>query len=500
MEGPSIFDETQKATSKKITIDPVTRLEGHAKIEIFLNDAGNVEDAFLQVVELRGFERFLQGRPVEELPRIVTAICGVCSSAHHLAAAKANDAVFNAEPTETAKKIRELYYCGQYVHSHLAHFYVLAAPDFVLGPAANPSERNIVGLIQKVGVEIGKEVIKHRGYGQKIQEILGGKAVHAVAGLPGGWSKAVSKEEGEEILTMFKSCVGFSEFSLDLFSNLVLKNNDYIDLISGDVYKLTTHNMGLVDDKNKVNFCDGKVRVGDTMGNELAKFESSDYLNHIGEHVEPWSYLKFPFLKSIGWKGLVDGQHSGIYRVGPLGRLNAADGMATPLAQEHFDEMYEMLGVNPIHSTLAMHWARLIELLYASERGVQLAEDEEITSKDIRSELGEPSEGIGIVEAPRGTLIHHYKTDEKGILDKANIIVATTHNKGPICMSIKKVAQNLIKDWQVSNGLLNMVEMAFRAYDPCFACATHTLPGQMPLEVRILDKDRTLRKRLSRNL
>ncbi|MBU7017942.1 MAG: Ni/Fe hydrogenase subunit alpha [Theionarchaea archaeon] len=477
---------------KRVTIDPITRLEGHGKIEIFLNDEGNVENAYLQIPELRGFERFCQGRPGEELPRITPRICGVCPTAHHMASAKALDAAFNVEPTSAAKKLRELMYAGYYVYDHTLHFYYLGGPDYVVGPQAPAAQRNILGVISKVGLDIAKEVIKHRSYGQKIIEILGGKATHPVSALPGGISKGLSEEERSQIEEMAKSSVKFAQFSLEIFDDVVLKNKEYLDLVLSDSYTMKTYYMGLVDDNNKVNFYDGKIRVVDPTGKEYVKFAVKDYLNHISEHVEPWSYIKFPYLKNVGWKGFTDGIDSGVYRVAPLARLNASEGMATPLAQEAYERMMETLGY-PAHQTLATHWARLIELQYAAERLLELVQDEEVLSTDIRAEPGEPGEGVGVVEACRGTLIHHYVLDEDGLAKKVNLIVATVNNSPAICMSIRDAAKGVIKNGEVSDGLLNMVEMAFRAYDPCFGCATHFLPGEMPLEVRIHRTDGTIK-------
>jgi F420-non-reducing hydrogenase large subunit len=481
---------------KEITISPITRLEGHGKISIFLNDEGNVKDAYFQTVELRGFERFCIGRPVEEMPRIVPRICGVCSWAHHLASTKACDAVFKSEPPEAAKKLREMAYCAHMMHSHQLHFYVLGAPDFIPGPKADPASRNVVGLIGKVGLALGLEVIKHRGYAHRIQEIVGGKSTHPVCGLPGGMSKALSKEERDEIEEKAKKLVDFSKKSLEIFDDAVLKNKEYVDLIAGDTYYHETYYMGMVDEEDNVNFYEGKIKVVDPDGRDYAKFYARDYLDYIEEAVMPWTYLKFPYLKGVGWKGLVDGKDSGIYRVAPLARLNVADGLTTDAAQEAYERMYDFFGKKPLHNTLAFHWARLIENLYAAERCLELIQDPEITSKDLRGELGEPGEGVGCVEAPRGTLYHHYWADEDGIAQKLNIIVATGHNHGAICMSVKKAAQSLIKNWQIDEGLLNMVEMAFRAYDPCLACATHTLPGRMPLEVNVYDAEGVLYRRL----
>jgi len=475
---------------KRITIDPITRLEGHGKIEIFLKDDGDVENVYFQVPELRGFEKFCEGRPVEELSQIVTKICGVCPGCHHIASGKAADAVYGVTPTPTAVKLRELFYMAHFVHSHIAHFYALAAPDFVVGPTAPAAERNILGVIGKVGIEIGTEVIKQRRIAQEIQALLGGHQTHVVLVVPGGVRKGLNEEQRADIEEKAKGFIEFSKFSLKLFEDIVLGNKDYVDIILNGPYSLTLHSMGLVDDNNKVNFYDGKVRVVDTEGNEHCKYAPEEYMDFIAERVEPWSYLKFPYLKKIGWKGFVDGQDSGVYHATPLSRLNAADGMATPLAQKEYEKMYETLGGKPVHATLAMHWARLIELLYSSERALELVTDPDITGKDLRAPLGKPNEGVGIVEAQRGTLTHHYWTDDKGIVTKANIVVGTTNNNAAICMSLKKAAQGLIKKGvEVNDGILNMVEMAFRAYDPCFSCATHSLPGEMPMVVNFRDTE-----------
>jgi F420-non-reducing hydrogenase large subunit len=285
--------------------------------------------------------------------------------------------------------------------------------------------------------------------------------------------------------------IGFAQFSLKLLNDLVLSNKEYLDLILGDIYTHRTYSMGTVDDNNKVNFYDGKVSIVDPEGVRIGKYAPSEYTDWIAERVEPWTYLKFPYLKKVGWKGFVDGKDSGVYFATPLSRLNASDGMATPKAQEEYEKFYQTLGGRPVHQRLATHWARLIELLYAAERIVELATDPEITSPHVHITPSEkPTEGVGIVEAPRGTLTHHYKTDERGVLTEVNLIVGTTNNYAPISMSIKKAAQSLIhKGTVVTEGMLNMVEMAFRAYDPCFGCATHSLPGQMPLEVIIRASD-----------
>jgi len=475
--------------TQRITIDPITRLEGHGKIEIFLDDAGNVANTYFQIPELRGFERFCVGRPVEELPLLTNRICGVCPEAHHMAGAKAADAVYHVDIPRTAKMLRELLYSAFYVTDHTTHFYALAGPDFIMGPDAPVAERNILGVIHKVGLEIGGKVIQCRKYGHTVVEMIGGRKVHPCTSIPGGLTKGITEEQRKEIEEMGKWAIEFAQFSLKLFADIVLGNKAYVDLILGDVYTHQTYYMGLVDENNMVNFYDGKVRVVAPDGKEFVKYSPKDYAEHIAEHVEPWTYLKFPYLKKVGWKGFVDGKDSGVYCATPLSRLNAADGMATPRAQEEYDKFYKTLGGKPVHQRLSTHWARLIELLYAAERWVELVTDPEITSPNFHAIPTEkPTEGVGIVEAPRGTLTHHYWTDERGVVTKVNLIVGTTNNYAPISMSINKAARSLIKQGTVvTEGLLNMVEMAFRAYDPCFGCATHSLPGQMPLEVTIRD-------------
>jgi F420-non-reducing hydrogenase large subunit len=491
---------------QRITIDPITRLEGHGKIEIFLDDAGEVANAYLQIPELRGFEQFCVGRPAEEMPRITNRICGVCPEAHHMAATKALDALYHVEPSSAVKKLREFFYSAFYVTDHTTHFYALGGPDFILGPDAPAAERNILGVVHKVGVEIGKAVIDTRIRNHHVIKQVGGRGVHPVAGMPGGWSKPISEAERQEFEAIARKNVDFAQFSLKVFDDIVLANQAYVDLIVSDAFTHQTYYMGTVDSNNKANFYDGMIRVVDPLGKEFVKYHPKDYAKHIAERVEPWSYLKFPYLKGVGWKGFVDGPESGVYCATPLSRLNAADGMATPLAQEAFDRFYQTLGsqqidgrYQPVHHRLATHWARLVELLYSAERMLELITDPEITDPNVRVVVkNTPDEGVGSVEAPRGTLTHHYWTDERGILTKVNLIVGTTNNNAPIAMSVKKAAQHLIHNGTViTEGLLNRVEMAFRNYDPCMSCATHSLPGQMPLEVMVRDADGNIVEQLS---
>ncbi|MDP8243119.1 MAG: Ni/Fe hydrogenase subunit alpha [Candidatus Hinthialibacter antarcticus] len=486
--------------SQKITIDPITRLEGHGKIDIFLNDEGNVDRAYFQVPELRGFEKFAEGRPCEDMPQITSRICGVCPMAHHMASAKALDDLYKVTPPPAGKKIREMIYNIFTIEDHALHFYFLGGPDFVVGPDAPKGERNILGVIGKVGLEVGKQVIAARKELRGLINLMCGKVIHPVFGLPGGVSKSLKKADLEKFTGAADRAIEFGKFSLQVFDDLVLKNSQYVEWITSDAYTHQTYYMGMVDENNKVNFYDGNIRVVKPDGAEHSTFDPKNYLDHIAEHVEPWSYIKFCYLKDIGWKGFEDGADSGIFSVAPLARLNASDGMATPLAQEAYEKFYATLGGKPVHHTLANHWARLIELLYCAERFKELANDPEITDPNVRTLPTEkPTEGIGAVEAPRGTLFHHYKTDERGVITHANLIVATQNNAARIALSVDKAAKGLIKKGEVNDGLLNMVEMAFRAYDPCHGCATHALPGQMPLMVRLYDADKNIVNELVRN-
>jgi F420-non-reducing hydrogenase large subunit len=486
---------------ERISIDPITRLEGHGRIDLFLNGDGRLENAYMVIPELRGFEKFCEGRPVEEMPRITQRICGVCPIAHHMAAAKAGDAVYQVDPPSTAKKLRELMYSHFFVSDHALHFYALGGPDFVVGPAAPKAERNVLGVINKVGTDIGKTVMGLLKDNHEATAIIGGRYIHSVNALVGGVSKGITEGERDRLAEIAKRSIEIAKFSIELFGDVVLKNQTYVDLILSDPFTHRTYYMGLVDENNYVNFYDGMVRVVDPSGNEFVKYGPDEYLDVVSEHIEPWTYLKFPFLKKVGWKGFVDGPDSGVYRATPLSRLNAADGISTPLAQAEYERFYATLGGKPVHHTLATHWARLIELLYAAERSLELAEDPEITGTDVRTIPTEtPTEGVGIVEAPRGTLTHHYATDERGLLTMVNLIVGTTNNYAAIDMSIKKAAQELIKAGvEITDGILNQIEMAFRAYDPCFGCATHSLPGRQAFLVRVFDQDGEIVQEILRN-
>jgi len=476
----------QTVMEQRITIDPITRLEGHGKIEIFLKQDGAVDRAFFQIPELRGFEKFAQGRPAEEMPQITSRICGVCPTAHHMAATKALDALFGVEPPLAARKIRELVYSAFVVEDHALHFYFLGGPDFIVGPRAPKAERNVLGVVGKVGEAAALRMIAIRRRLREIISTAGGKVIHPVLGLPGGVARRIQPAEQEEFVKIAAEAVDFCRFSLDAFGNIVLKNPSYVELIQSPAFTHQTYYMGLVDAQGCLNFYDGNVRVVDPGGQEYVVFPPERYLDYVAEHVEPWSYVKFCYLKPIGWKGFEEGPESGVYCVAPLARLNACQDVATPLARQAYQTYVETLGGKPVHHTLANHWARLIEMLYAAERLAELASDAELTSPDIRNipeRVAGP--GIGIVEAPRGTLIHHYEADEKGLIRKANLIVATQNNSARISMSVDRAAKALVRGPEVPEDLLNLVEMAFRAYDPCYGCASHALPGGMPLVARV---------------
>ncbi|MDQ7842349.1 MAG: Ni/Fe hydrogenase subunit alpha [Armatimonadota bacterium] len=486
---------------RHVVIDPITRLEGHGKIDIILDEAGQVDRAYFQVPELRGFEKFAEGRPAEEMPQITSRICGVCPTAHHVASTKTLDDLYRVTPPPGARKIRELLYNIFMVEDHALHFYFLGGPDFVVGPQAPAAERNVLGVIARVGVETGRRVIAMRRRLRDLIALVGGKTVHPVFGLPGGVARGISPDEQAEFVRTAEDAVEFARFTLDLFHQVVLANPEYVRLITSETFTHRTHYMGLVDDQNRVNFYDGMVRVVGPDAREVARFSAREYLDYVAEHVEPWSYVKFCYLKPLGWQGFTDGAASGVYCVAPLARLNAADGMATPLAQAAYEEFFTVLGGRPVHHTLANHWARVIELLYAAERMRELSGDPEITSPEIRAlPTATPTEGMGVVEAPRGTLFHHYETDDRGVIRRANLIVATQNNAARIAMSVEKAAKGLLSGREISPGLLNMVEMAFRAYDPCHGCATHALPGSMPLLVRLRDHTGSVVATLRRDL
>ncbi|MEW5768645.1 MAG: Ni/Fe hydrogenase subunit alpha [bacterium] len=467
---------------KTLRLAPVSRIEGHAKITVQLDDQGNVADSRVNVVELRGFEKFCIGRPVEELPRITPRICGVCPWAHHLASAKATDAVFGVDIPQAAKKIRELAYMAHFIHSHTLHFFILSGPDFVMGPDADYAVRNVIGVVGKVP-DIAKQVVRIRYTGQMMTQIMAGKAIHPDAACPGGWSKPISAEERTQLKEMANQCLEFAKFSIDFAKKNIFPT--YLDTVK-TLGVIETGFLGTISDGGAMNFYDGKLRMMNKDGS-YEDFGVADYLDYIAEHVEPWSYLKFPYWKKAGGFSMDLDNPVGIYRVNSLARVNVVDKITTPLAQAELEEFRSSFG-RPAQLTLLHHWARLIELLYAAERAIELLADPDITSIDIRKKVTpRVARGVAVVEAPRGTLIHDYTTDDEGMVTAVNIIVGTTHNNAPINMSVKQAAKSLIKNGQYDQGICNRLEMAIRAYDPCFSCATHNLDGTMAVKVDILD-------------
>jgi F420-non-reducing hydrogenase large subunit len=458
---------------KQIKIYPVSRVEGHAQVTIDIDDTGNVTDARLNIMEVRGFEKFLQGRPVEEAPRITTQICGICPVSHHLASAKAVDACFGVEAAPTAKLLRELMHYGQFIHSHALHFYFLAAPDLVFGPDSDPKTRNVFGIIA-ANQDLAVQAVKHRKCGQQIVEATGGRAINPVTFVPGGITKGLTKEDVDRLLPMAKQSVEYSMGALALAKPLF---NQYMDAIK-QLGTAESMHLGLVKNGN-LEIYDGTLRLLGKDGSIVKEFDPKDYLQYIAEYVYPHSYMKAPYWKEMGWD-------NGMYRVSPLSRINVCDKISTPLANAELQEFRKAFG-RPAQHTVLYHYARLIELLYASERAVELLSDPAIMGKDLRTPNIKPraATGVGVIEAPRGTLFHDYDTDEKGFITKANIIVATANNNKAINVGLKNTAQKIINTATPPEGILNRMEMVIRAYDPCFSCATHTVAGKMPLEVII---------------
>jgi F420-non-reducing hydrogenase large subunit len=434
------------------------------------------------------------------MPQITAHVCGVCPAAHHLASARALDALYRVEPPPAAHRIRELYYNLFLLEDHALHFYYLGGPDLVLGSSAPAARRNILGVMDRLGSDLGRRVIAARKLARDLMATIAGRVGHPVFALPGGVSRALDREQVARIREAAPRLVDFAAFTVGAFADGTLRSPEYLEMIHSEAFRLRHHSMGLVDEDGRLSFYRGAVRVVDPSGREKLRFEASSYLEHIAEHVEPWTYVKFPFLRSQGWKGFEEGPQSGLYRVGPLARLNAADRMATPRAEAEAQRLFAVLS-RPAHQTLAFHWARLVEALQAAEEVERLANDPEILDPEVRRlPEAKPTRGVGIVEAPRGTLIHHYETDERGLLTLVNLIVASQHNAGPVQLSIRKAASEVIRGGQVDERALNVIEMAFRAYDPCNACASHALPGELPLEVTLRGRDGEVRSVIARGL
>ena len=473
--------------ARKITIEPVTRIEGHARVTIHLGKEGKVKETFFHVDEFRGLEKFSEGRPYFEMPQITQRICGICPVSHHLASAKACDAIAGVEPPRPARLLRELIHMGQYVQSHGMHFFHLAAPDLVFGFDADPATRNVFGII-KANPELALKAVNLRRYGQQIIERLGSKRVHPYFTVPGGVNAPLKPADREAIAGERETMVKVAQEAIGIAKGWIEANRDVADSFAA----FPSNYMGLVDEEGGLQLYDGEIRLRDAKGNLLAQFDPADYLDYVAEHVEPWSFLKFPYYRKLGWP-------KGPYRVGPLGRLNVADKIGTPLAQEEFELFREIRNGKPVEGSLYYHYARLIEMLYALERIGQILDDPDILSRDVRAygSAGNTGHGVGVIEAPRGTLFHDYSTDPDGLLTRVNLIVATGNNNWAMNKSAGAVAKAFVNGSKLSEGVLNRVEAAIRCYDPCLSCSTHAI-GQMPLEISLLGEDGTLLDRISR--
>jgi len=447
--------------STVINIQPVTRIEGHAKVAITLDDAGNVADTKFYVQTLRGFEKFCEGRPVEEMPRTVCHICGICPWAHHLASSKAADGCFGVTPPPTAVKLRRLMQSIAYVSDKILHFYFLAAPDFVIGPDADYSVRNVVGIAQ-AAPDIAKQVVHMRHLGAQMLEGFAGRAIHPTFSVPGGVSKPLTEAERQKLLPPAQELLEFAKFTIKFAKENVFPK--YMDAIKS-IGVIETGYLGTVSDNGALDFYDGKLRMMKSDGS-CDDFAYDDYLDYIGETVEPWSYQKFPYAKKWGQLNMSLENPVGVYRTNCLARINVADKMATPLAQAELDEFRAAFG-RPAKYTMLYHYARLFELLQVAETMVELLSDPEVTGTDVRAPVtARAGRGVGCVEAPRGTLIHDYECDGEGLVTKVNMIVGSTHNNAAINLSVNQAAKEVIKDGKYDQGVLNRIEMAVRSYDP----------------------------------
>lgn len=468
--------------TQKITIEPVTRIEGHAKITIHLNGSGEIEKAYLHINEFRGFEKFCEGRSYLEMPSITPRICGICPVSHHLAAAKAGDALAGSPPPRPASLLRELMHMGQIIQSHGMHFYELAGPDLLLGFDEDPATRNVIGLIA-ANPELTLKAVNLRKFGQEIIHILGGRRIHPNFAVPGGVNKALTTSEREDIQAGIQPSIATVQTGIQIFREWAEQHQEDIQKFA----VFPSGYLGLVTPQDGLELYDGQVRLVDQAGQQLERFDAANYLSYIAEHVENWTYLKFPYYKKMGYP-------DGVYRVGPLGRLNTAQKIDTPLANAELANFKALNHGKPIENTLYFHYARLIEILFAIERVQLLLDDPDILSREILNTRKDwQGEGVGVLEAPRGTLFHHYWADENGRLERVNLIVATGHNNWAMSTAVESVAKTYIKGPEIPEGLLNRVEAAVRAHDPCLSCSTHAI-GKMPIQLEVLDMEGNLVK------
>lgn len=469
---------------RKITIEPVTRVEGHGRVTIHLDDDGRVADAFFHIVEFRGFERFIQGRPYWEVPVLVQRLCGICPVSHHLAAAKAVDALVGVDPEQlspAADKLRRLLHYGQVFQSHALHFFYLASPDLLFGFDAPPEKRN-VAAVAAADRELARKGILMRKFGQEIIRAIAGKRIHGVAAVPGGMLQTFSEAERDYFLDgrEIPSVGTMLEWTRDMLTFIRRYHENHRALLDGFAAQPSGH-LSLVRADGALDLYHGLLRARSADGTiTLPDVPTGAYAQYFSEAVEPWSYMKFPYLKHLG-------REQGWNCVGPLARLNVCDVVPTPLAEAARQELFAFAGTRPVNSILYSHWARLVEMLHCAELIEALLHDPELHSDDLRREGTPRLEGIGIIEAPRGTLTHHYQVDEKGKILRCNLIVSTTHNNEAMNRAVRWVAQKMLdRQPEITEAMLNHVEVAIRAYDPCLSCATHAL-GQMPLRLELYD-------------
>ncbi len=461
--------------AQTIVIDPVTRIEGHAKISIFLDDNGQVSDARFHVVEFRGFEKFCEGRPMWEMAGITARICGICPVSHLLASVKAGDNILAVRISQPAEKLRRLMHMGQLIQSHALSFFHLSSPDFLLGYDTDPLTRNVFGLIA-ANPELARAGIRLRQFGQDIIAMLGGKKIHPAWAVPGGVRSPLAEEDRQAILARLPEARETTKLALSLLK-AHLDQKTVEPQVCGNFSSLF---MGLVDKDGNWEAYDGHLRFTDSAGNVLVdNIDPANYAEYIGEAVEPWTYLKFPYYKPMGYP-------SGMYRVGPLARINVCDQVGTDWADEELREFRDR-NHGAASSSFQFHYARLIEIVAALEKVAQLVDDPDVKSDRLRADAGINSlEGVGVIEAPRGTLIHHYWVDENGILQKVNLVVATGHNNLAMNRTVTQIAKHFIQGPNIPEGLLNRVEHGIRAYDPCLSCSTHAA-GQMPMHLELVD-------------
>lgn len=463
---------------RRVAIDPLSRVEGHGKVSILLDDANRVHQVRLHIVEFRGFEKFIQGRPYWEVPVMVQRLCGICPVSHHLAASKAMDIIVGARAlTPTAEKLRRLMHYGQILQSHALHFFHLSSPDLLFGFDSELSRRNIVG-IAAAHPDIARMGILLRKFGQEVIRVTAGKRVHGTGSIPGGMNKSLAVEERDSLLRDADQMVAWSEDAVRIIKELHQQNPALYDTFGS----FRSNSMSLVSPDGVLDFYHGNLRAKDADGKLI--FDQADYQGYqdiITEAVKPWTYMKFPYLAALG-------EEAGWYKVGPLARVQNCERMDTPLAEAERKELVAHGKGSPLNATLAYHWARMIELLFAAETVRRLLHDDDLLGDDLVVKGERAFEGVGVIEAPRGTLIHHYRVDDNDLVTMANLIVSTTHNNQAMNTAVREVARRYLDGRELTEGLLNHIEVAIRAFDPCLSCATHAL-GRMPLEVTLTDAE-----------